>query len=564
MESCQDISASVWNAFVEDALAQIKLAQERKMEDMRQSCTSLTTKCLASSAKSISDFDARALSVFGVSADLTVNAMCAGVKDACNALLDGDVNGWDKGMTDIATDKTYATIMQTCTEVGKNCIIQNCKSISGNFGLCENIDRSVNRHEILNQQACWDEVMACVASAGNNSINEIFAKANWRTDQSADYGRKYLYSPFYGPDSNHPYHVTQKSLLCPSPFEYDPNCTRVFDVCYKYCEDGTINDGECRNCRLTEKIWGNCEYDSNQALDGICNPSDPGKPECKSFQTNKILQPKDGSETLLWWFAKSTNTSSSVRSCSNTCPSGYKKAFNIGAQISICAKEQNVYDDLVNCEGGAGVKIAQDFKNCCSTNSTDAFGNCCMNYKVTSDPETYYSDADPAFNFSNGVCTDSASVNSNNISFAVGYADSGKDYILLCMGGMESRNVLDEISENISDYCDDHDCYPDGQTAECKGRYVLVDKNAETYIGPNYNESAPPSVDASKPLAYSYYIDAKSGTQTSCYYGCTDKTCGSYAWGINVNGVVNSSVIPAGACGVVTSPTNGNNFLIRF
>ncbi|HBP26438.1 MAG TPA: hypothetical protein DD611_00385, partial [Alphaproteobacteria bacterium] len=178
MENCQDIADSVWDAFVEDALAQIKLAQDSKLEEVRQSCTTLTAQCLTDTAKTLQDFDARALSTFGVAADRTVNAMCADVRNACTALLKttgGDVD-WDTGVTDITTDKTFDTVMQTCREIGRACIIQSCKSISGNFGLCENIQTSVNRKSIINRTACWDEVKECVASAGSESVENIWAR----------------------------------------------------------------------------------------------------------------------------------------------------------------------------------------------------------------------------------------------------------------------------------------------------------------------------------------------------------------------------------------------------
>ena len=43
MENCQNISDYVWDEFLDDALAQIKLAQDAKLEEVRLSCTTLTT-----------------------------------------------------------------------------------------------------------------------------------------------------------------------------------------------------------------------------------------------------------------------------------------------------------------------------------------------------------------------------------------------------------------------------------------------------------------------------------------------------------------------------------------
>lgn len=190
MENCQDIANNVWNEFLEDALAQIKLAQEAKLEDMRQSCTAITTKCLTDTAKSLSDFDARALSIFGVKADKTVTAMCSDVTNACNALLKstGDTAGdsWVGGMTEITNANTYETILSTCREVGRACIVQVCSSTSGNFGLCESIQSSVNRKSIINRTACWDEVYNCVAEAGADKIKDIMKQLRKTPDTNAD------------------------------------------------------------------------------------------------------------------------------------------------------------------------------------------------------------------------------------------------------------------------------------------------------------------------------------------------------------------------------------------
>ena len=86
-KNCQDIADKVWDAFIEDALAQIKLAQGAKLQEIRQACTTLTTECLTNASDSITDFDARALSIFGVAATRTALAMCADVQTACDALL---------------------------------------------------------------------------------------------------------------------------------------------------------------------------------------------------------------------------------------------------------------------------------------------------------------------------------------------------------------------------------------------------------------------------------------------------------------------------------------------
>lgn len=249
MENCQDVSDYVWDSFVEDALAQIKLAQDKKLDDIRLSCTTLTTQCLSDAYDSITEFDARALSTFGVMADKTANAMCEEVKTACAALIDtiGDTD-WSSGITEIAVDKSFETMQSACREVGQQCIIRTCKSVSGNFDLCKNIETSINRHSIISRRACWDEVYNCVASAGDTTINQI------KTNLGYEGNANMLYKKLYGDTP------------------YNPHC--VEDTSFK--------------CAVTDFIWGNCDN-----------------------YRKKILDPIDKSqETLLSWFARNTGENS--------------------------------------------------------------------------------------------------------------------------------------------------------------------------------------------------------------------------------------------------------------
>ncbi len=330
MENCQDIADDVWDAFLEDALAQIKLAQEAKLEEMRQSCTTLTTQCLADTAKSLSDFDARALSTFGVAADKTVNAMCNIVTSACGTLMattgagttSPDSNEWVGGMTQIATEKTYDTIMQTCREVGRACIIQVCKSVSGNFGLCENMDTSINRKSIINRTACWSEVLQCVQSAGEDSIKRIFeeeTKVPFDRDSSnnlIDGGTFYKELYGYTRDKYYPTHESEDAYCEDSS---DTNSTKcLYDICYEKCKSNATAF-ECRTCRLAEKIWGNCE-------------ADPKANIASKLAHNKILTPVPNASvsiteqpsTLLSWFATNTGTADKTDNCRDTtCAAGY-------------------------------------------------------------------------------------------------------------------------------------------------------------------------------------------------------------------------------------------------
>lgn len=380
-ENCQDIADDVWEIFLEDALAQIKLAQENKLEEVRQSCTTLTTQCLSNAAKSLSDFDARALSTFGVTADKTVNAMCDSIKSSCSALMNTTSDGmtldedWVGGMTQIATDKTYDTILQTCREVGRACIIQVCRSTSGNFGLCENIDTSVNRKSVINRTACWIDVLKCVQSADSDSISRIFGpntKANFDRGQHGQVLRGgSFYNELYGTNIK----------ICPSDENDDRQC--VYDICQDDCNDLSTDKGlyKCRTCRLAEKIWGNCEFAPQQL---ITNKGDH----------NRILKPQSANsdtsaeQTLLWWFATNTGTYDKDDNCRDTtCAAGFVPYRIKGTSQYICMSADTVTVDGKQCtDSNYKINLTSNEANCCGEDHNYTLklgGNCCMTNSTT-------------------------------------------------------------------------------------------------------------------------------------------------------------------------------------
>lgn len=434
MENCQDIADSVWDAFVEDALAQIKLAQDSKLEEVRQSCTTLTAQCLTDTAKTLQDFDARALSTFGVAADRTVNAMCADVRNACSALLKttgGDVD-WNTGVSDITTDKTYDTVMQTCREIGRACIIQSCKSISGNFGLCENIQTSVNRKSIINRTACWDEVKECVASAGSESVENIWARLlAAETIQDGTF-----YNMMYG---------------------YEPSDnTPIYDICAADKECEITDSTECKVCRISERLWGNCEYSPVTLLQD-------------DDSHNKIIMDGD-TETLLKWFAKNTGTSQKADSCRDTsCAIGFIPLEDNGT-IS-CLPSSSMSSDGKACADKTFVVGTNNdgtkFTNCCQTNKKDAFGNCCASDTVTINDRELCLPASSA----NGVSTESFIFNNNDAYYP------NASYKLVCTSG-------DIIAGGTPDPANG---FPSGNTVTCKGgRFVLITTQFPYYVTPQY------------------------------------------------------------------------------
>lgn len=517
MENCQDIADTVWNEFIEDALAQIKLAQDRKLEDIRQSCTKLTAQCLSETAKSLDDFDARSLSIFGVKADKTVNAMCADVTNACTALLqeigtDGDDTDWIGGMTEITNNNTYETILQTCREVGRACIVQVCTSISGNFGLCENIDSSVNRKSIINRKACWNEVVNCVAEAGTEKINEIMKDL-----LSKD--TKDFYDEMYGATK-----IDRISNIdiCPSLPRDGARC--VDDICSTECDSAKENykASECRICRIAEQIWGNCEVSPQKEL-GITKDG--------TTEHNQIRIPVDkNNPTLLSWFATKTGTESAPDNCRDTsCPAGQKYAWtSVGNSTtntttftwtcettpdtpgSTTSDANKIWtcvtgDTSVNnesCSVGAYTPV-DDKKNCCPTNKI--YNNTTCLSANSSDISLSQTDTMYGEGFSETyplMATSYKVVATWNLSTAKNTEINGTpvtypagNYALVCVG-----------ANNVSGTDTTDTAYPAGKTISCNGTFVAINLTTGHVFTPG------------NPVAETNVVDSIDSNGTHCIY----------------------------------------------
>ncbi|MBR6685587.1 MAG: hypothetical protein IKL37_05005 [Alphaproteobacteria bacterium] len=460
-ENCQDISDYVWDSFIEDALSQIKLAQEKKLEEIRQSCTTLTAQCYSDTIKSITDLDGRALSIFGVSADKTAKAMCADVLTACTAVLaapDGtsDENPWLDGATDIINDTTYATILTTCREVGRACIIQVCTSISGNFGLCENISTSINRKSIINRTACWDEVEQCVRNAGADNVLAILQSQSYRDQTYGD-----MYSRLYNL-TDLTRHISSNDTAAIDDNGSNTDTTQpqtdpsVDDLC-KGCmiSDNATNPTECAVCRLTEQIWGNCEYEPSH------NIKDKNA-------TNRIweMDKSDKNETLLSWFARNTGTSGIVDNCRDTsCGAGYQLDSKTGNCLDAtlftsgglyCPTPKNKIFDVIGQKGDAN-----HISNCCPINdnrdnSIDAFGNCCMDTTTATLAEyNFISRNDKKAD----LCLPQQTQQAQQATIVA----ANDQYTIVCLG-----KVVTPENPTKSDG------YPNGDKIYCDGKYVVI------------------------------------------------------------------------------------------
>ncbi|MDR1360719.1 MAG: hypothetical protein LBJ18_00185 [Rickettsiales bacterium] len=472
MENCQKISDTVWRDFIDDAIAQIKLAQGAKLEEMRQSCTTLTTQCLSDTAKSISEFDARALSVFGVVVDRTVNDMCASVRESCVALLGTTAApNWETGMTGIADDKTYDKIIATCREVGKACIVQTCKSVSGNFGLCENVDTSVNRKSVINRSACWNDVQKCVADAGADVLARILSDRG-KTGDLASSGTVNNLSG--GAQSWNFYYENYSNLISGNTLKYnDITYASIYDM----CQDCSKNSYGCGVCRLSEKIWGNCEISPVTNLAGTAVAG--------SAEHNYILQDND-KNSLLWWFAENTYTTDNKGACKDTsCSVGQSPARKAcGSSETICSVGGATCGDDIVCTENQQITVATGYTNTCESGVKDAAGNCCVNGVQAQVAGINSAFSAGASYFGGNTANKTAMCSTTSTASLVAAFKQGSDMMyLLCIGGSVSGA---NITTN----------FPKGQQINCDGRdgrYVIFNATTGTYQNPSFSNSNGPA-----------------------------------------------------------------------
>ncbi|MBO5739755.1 MAG: hypothetical protein J6R52_01670 [Alphaproteobacteria bacterium] len=494
MEKCQDIADYVWSQFIEDALSQIKIAQDKKLEQVRQSCTTLTAQCLDKTLDSITEFDARALSIFGISADKTANAMCADVKMACSALfqqstgLDSDdgssTNNWESGMTEITTTKSYETILSTCREVGRNCIIQACTSITGNFGLCEDIDKSINRKSIINRTACWREVYDCVANAGEETIAQIMTQQG-RNATSKD---GHLYAQLY------------------------PKYNGIHDICTTDGKCGDTPTPECQICRIAEQIWGNCEQAPSLIL--------------ATGETNRIytMAQNSNNETLLSWFAYNTGTATANDSCRDTsCGIGFisRSGTCVPADAYTtdgfyCPTDTNGIWMFNITSGGA--------KNCCNTSDmtnndyapnaknlinqrNSEIKNCCINSQMRPSAEFKITENGTHYTFMDTV---------NIPDVLCGISSSAQPILEIEYSGQNFTLVCDSNAQLPTGHT--YPKFPQGSTINCNGRYLLITNSGIVLDALNtFNKNKEASI-------ISYYYPSKH-TDGYCEYECTGTEC---------------------------------------
>lgn len=86
LDSCRDISATVWQEFKRSALIEIAQAQSAKIEEVKMSCVSTMADCYDTQTNALKDFDTTTASAAGAVSAYAAKALCQDKVTACAAL----------------------------------------------------------------------------------------------------------------------------------------------------------------------------------------------------------------------------------------------------------------------------------------------------------------------------------------------------------------------------------------------------------------------------------------------------------------------------------------------
>ncbi len=90
LDSCRDISETVWLEFKRTALIEISQAQDEKIEEVKMSCVSTMKECYDTQRGALNSFDDTTAQVTGALSTYAAKAMCQDKVTACAALYGGN------------------------------------------------------------------------------------------------------------------------------------------------------------------------------------------------------------------------------------------------------------------------------------------------------------------------------------------------------------------------------------------------------------------------------------------------------------------------------------------
>lgn len=149
LDSCRDISTTVWQEFKRSALIEIAQAQSAKIEEVKMSCVSTMADCYDTQTNALKDFDTTTASAAGAVSAYAAKAMCQDKVTACAALYGNNTNCQFDGNGKLTSDAASCGIKsllafvdnvdtvrvaEGCATAIDNYVKQLCTPSTGNQG----------------------------------------------------------------------------------------------------------------------------------------------------------------------------------------------------------------------------------------------------------------------------------------------------------------------------------------------------------------------------------------------------------------------------------------------
>lgn len=125
--TCQNDAESVWNNFLGEFVGQVKVAQSRMLDNVRQDCTKLVGACFTATAKGLENLTELALVTLALDSFYVQKAACDGVVQSCQIAMQSQL----PSIEGVVVNQEMALIKQKCMAVGKECLLQDCVGIDG-------------------------------------------------------------------------------------------------------------------------------------------------------------------------------------------------------------------------------------------------------------------------------------------------------------------------------------------------------------------------------------------------------------------------------------------------
>lgn len=149
LDSCRDISTTVWQEFKRSALIEIAQAQSAKIEEVKMSCVSTMADCYDTQTNALKDFDTTTASAAGAVSAYAAKALCQDKVIACAALYGNNTNCQFDGNGKLTSDAASCGIKsllafvdnvdtvrvaEGCATAIDNYVKQLCTPSTGNQG----------------------------------------------------------------------------------------------------------------------------------------------------------------------------------------------------------------------------------------------------------------------------------------------------------------------------------------------------------------------------------------------------------------------------------------------